>query len=212
MKYQNYKDKAIVISSVNYGESDKILTLFGEHLGKFSIIAKGIRKIKSKNRGNLQTLFLSEITFVKSKKSNLGILKESSLIDICDYNLEDLDEVKKVLFILNKFLAEGEEESKIFHKTVDLMVTGFQKELVNKYRILLLKELGFVSNFNACTLCDEESEKYFFRKTTFEIFCENCYGVLSRGRQEDFIPMTYLKGNVSLVSDLLDKYILRILI
>ena len=44
------RDIVTVIKSVNYSEADKILTVFGRELGKFTLFAKSMRKINSKNR------------------------------------------------------------------------------------------------------------------------------------------------------------------
>jgi DNA repair protein RecO (recombination protein O) len=72
------KDTIIIIKSVNYSEADKVLTVFGKLNGKFALFAKGIRKINSKNRGNMQTLCISDISFYEGK--GLPVLTESQLI------------------------------------------------------------------------------------------------------------------------------------
>ena len=61
------KDTVIVLKSVNYSEADKVLTVLGKYTGKFSLFAKGIRKINSKNRGNMQTLSISDISFYEGR-------------------------------------------------------------------------------------------------------------------------------------------------
>lgn len=41
-----FKSKAIVIKTLDFKESDKIIWLFTEKLGKISVIAKGAKKVK----------------------------------------------------------------------------------------------------------------------------------------------------------------------
>ncbi|MDD4382409.1 MAG: DNA repair protein RecO, partial [Candidatus Dojkabacteria bacterium] len=76
------KDIVTIIKSINYSEADKILTVFGREYGKFSLFAKGIRKINSKNRGNMQTLCTSNIAFYQGK--GMPVLTESQLVRTLD--------------------------------------------------------------------------------------------------------------------------------
>ena len=76
------RDIVTVIKSVNYSEADKILTVFGKNSGKFTLFAKGIRKINSKNRGNMQTLSTSSISYYEGR--GMPLLTESKLINCID--------------------------------------------------------------------------------------------------------------------------------
>jgi DNA repair protein RecO (recombination protein O) len=71
-----FKDEVVVIKSVNFKEADKILFVYGKNFGKFPLVAKGIRKIESMNRGNMQTLSVSNISFYKNQ--GMAVLTESS--------------------------------------------------------------------------------------------------------------------------------------
>ena len=95
------KDTVTVIKSVNYSEADKILTVFGKHVGKFAVFARGIRKINSKNRGNMQTLSTSKIEFYEGK--GLPLLTESQLVLSCyPKDLKDnMHKIERVLVLFN---------------------------------------------------------------------------------------------------------------
>jgi DNA repair protein RecO (recombination protein O) len=54
-----YKTEAIVLRARNYGEADKVLTVFTRGLGKIQAIAKGVRKPQSRLRGGIQPFTLS---------------------------------------------------------------------------------------------------------------------------------------------------------
>ena len=100
------RDIVTVIKSVNYSEADKVLTVFGKERGKFVLFAKGIRKINSKNRGNMQTFSTSKISFYEGK--GMPLLTESELVDSLDLDNLHVTNVKRVLFMLNSFFQEGE--------------------------------------------------------------------------------------------------------
>ncbi len=54
MDNRSYEVSAIVIKRINYSEADRIITLFARELGKFSVIAKGVRKSTSKRKGHVE--------------------------------------------------------------------------------------------------------------------------------------------------------------
>jgi recombinational DNA repair protein (RecF pathway) len=62
----NLRTKAVVLHRTNYGESDRILQLLTEH-GRFSVLAKGARKEKSKLAGGIEMFCLCDVTIRKGK-------------------------------------------------------------------------------------------------------------------------------------------------
>lgn len=70
--------KAIILSRVNYGEADRIITLLTPDSGKLSLIAKGVRRIKSKNSGGIELFSTSSVTYIKGK-GDIGTLISSRL-------------------------------------------------------------------------------------------------------------------------------------
>jgi DNA repair protein RecO (recombination protein O) len=59
--------KALVLGRINYGEADKILTLLTQDKGKLSVIAKGVRKPKSKVAGGIELFTINDITYIEGK-------------------------------------------------------------------------------------------------------------------------------------------------
>ena len=49
-----YTADAIIIKGINYGEGHRIFTFYGKEQGKFSAVARGVKKPKSKLNGHLQ--------------------------------------------------------------------------------------------------------------------------------------------------------------
>lgn len=59
--------KALILGRINYGEADKILTLLTQDKGKLSVIAKGVRKPKSKLAGGIELFTINDITYIEGK-------------------------------------------------------------------------------------------------------------------------------------------------
>jgi DNA repair protein RecO (recombination protein O) len=76
---KNHKDRAIVLSRIDYGERDRILTLLAKEKGKVSVLAKGVRAQKSRLAGGIELLSESEISFIEGK-SEIKTLTSARLI------------------------------------------------------------------------------------------------------------------------------------
>ena len=69
---------AIVLRRTNYSEADRILTLLTPEQGKIRLLAKGVRKIKSKLAGGIELFSITNLTYVQGK-GDLGTLISSRL-------------------------------------------------------------------------------------------------------------------------------------
>ncbi len=69
----------IVLSRREYQEADRILTVLTPDHGKISLIAKGVRKPKSKLAGGIELFSVSELTFLPGR-SDLKTLVSSRLL------------------------------------------------------------------------------------------------------------------------------------
>lgn len=167
-----FKDDVIVIKSINYGEADKILTVVGKNFGKFPLIAKGIRKIESKNRGNIQTLSASKISFYRNQ--GMGVLMESKNIFSPDYSISNLKGIERVLTLLNKCVEEGPESCEYYPKLYSVLKHDFREDYVNKFRLVFLKSMGLMP-YRSCSKCGSNDCIEYLDMESFEIFCEKCY-------------------------------------
>lgn len=75
---QQITAKGIVLSRVNYGEADRILTLVTPDHGKLRLMAKGVRRSKSKLAGGIELFSVSQITFIRGR-GDIGTLTSSRL-------------------------------------------------------------------------------------------------------------------------------------
>jgi len=198
------KELITVIKSVNYSEADKVLTVFGRERGKFTIFAKGIRKLKSKNRGNMQTLCTSNISFYEGK--GLPILTESQFVFIPEIESGkfDVKNVERILFMLNKFLQEDDPYPNLFDALQSVLKKNFDTSSVNKLRIKFLKEMGFLQDFSTCSECGSSKNVKYLDVNNFALVCENCY---SNGRGKPLGNNPYAS---QILTNALDVYVRRV--
>jgi DNA repair protein RecO len=70
--------EAIVLSRIEYGEADRIMTLLTSTHGKLSVLAKGVRRPKSKLAGGIELFSVSQIMFINGR-SDLKTLVSAHL-------------------------------------------------------------------------------------------------------------------------------------
>lgn len=129
MRIENYcmltKTNGIVIKANNFGEKDKIYTLFSCDFGIISCIGKGVRSIKSRRAPSLDTLNLVSLKLYK--RSDFYYVSEVALI-------ENFENIKKnlVTSVYSYFILEN--ISNLLHSE-EVSYATFQ-ELVKVLRTL----------------------------------------------------------------------------
>lgn len=86
------RTKAIVLRRTNYGEADRILKLLTPE-GQTSVIARGVRREKSKLAGGIELFSVSDIT-IHEGKGDLGVLTSARIERFYGSILEDYDRLQ----------------------------------------------------------------------------------------------------------------------
>lgn len=76
---RSYSTEAIVLKHSNLGEADRVLTLFTPYKGKFSAVAKGVRRPISKKTGHLELLACTQLQVAVGR--NLDIVTQAQGIE-----------------------------------------------------------------------------------------------------------------------------------
>ncbi len=61
-------DNMLVLKRLDYGEADRIISVLSQAGGKFSLIAKGVRKPKSKLAGGIEPFCINNVTYLQSPR------------------------------------------------------------------------------------------------------------------------------------------------
>lgn len=86
------RTRAVVLRRTNYGEADRILQLLTPN-GRISVMARGVRKERSKLAGGIELFAVSDIV-VGTGKGELGILTSARLVQFYRHILEDYDRMQ----------------------------------------------------------------------------------------------------------------------
>lgn len=83
------KTLAIVLRRTNYGEADRILQLLTPN-GKRGVLARGVRKERSKLAGGVELFSVSEV-IIREGRGELGMLTGARLVEYFDALVKDLE-------------------------------------------------------------------------------------------------------------------------
>ncbi len=100
MPNKDLRTRAIILRRTNYGETDRILNLLTPE-GKLSVIARGVRKEKSKLAGGIELFSLSDVV-VHQGKTDLGLLTSAKMLEFYAQILGDLAKLELASLILKK--------------------------------------------------------------------------------------------------------------
>lgn len=90
---QFLKDHGFILKRINFGDSDRYITIFTKNHGKIEVVAKGVRKITSRRASSVELLNLIEFHAVRPHKNY--VLTEVKLIDSFDELKRDLKNIEK---------------------------------------------------------------------------------------------------------------------
>jgi len=150
VREKTYKSEGIVLKRTNFGEADKIVTIYSKHYGKVTLLAKGIRRMTSRKRGNLE--LFNQVVFFASKGKGMDIVTETELLDSFSSWRKDLKKVAiayQLCEMVDKLTVEGSEQEEVYKLLVSCLsnlssVTPTnQNTFLNSFGINLLKLLGF---------------------------------------------------------------------
>lgn len=144
---KTYKTEGIILKRNNYGEADRILTIFSKHYGKIRVMAKGVRKLSSRKAGSLELFNQSILFLVKGR--NLDLITEAQPLNLFKEWRKDLEKISSAYYfceLVDKLTPDNQPQPAVF----DLLRQAFLKlkilsgpRLTREFEEKLLKELGF---------------------------------------------------------------------
>lgn len=183
MKRGPYKSEAIVLFSMDYGESDVILTLFTARFGKIKGIAKGARRSRRRFVGSLEPPSHISMNFFANGKSDMVRVDDAKLLDAFDPLKADIETVSYGSYFL-ELVSEMTGEGHAGAETYSTLL-GFLKLLdaekchdlvARAFEIRFLDGIGLLPHLSGCVICREtpEGARNFFSSAKGGMVCSAC--------------------------------------
>lgn len=105
----------IVLARTNYGEADRILTVLTSDQGKIRLLAKGVRRIKSRLAGGIELFSINDITYIEGR-GDLGTLVSARVFRNFGDIVKDVNRTMFTYEILKQFnkLTEDSPEQEYY--------------------------------------------------------------------------------------------------
>ncbi len=179
------KTNAIVIHSIRWSDTSKIVHLFTEEKGYMKAIAKGALRAKSQFRGVLENLNHVEIVISLKESRGLQIVSQASLNHSYSAIRGDLDatiSALSMLELIKQLVHYNEQAQNLFRYLTNLLAVlntaPTEKPLIYlvHFLIYLSEYLGFGWNLSHCRVC-EKLPQHFPLKTDVvygAVICAKC--------------------------------------
>ena len=197
---RSFRVEAVVLRHADWGEADRLITLFSLELGKIRAVAKGVRKPRSRKAGHLEPF--TRVNLLLARGRDMYIVTQAEtlaafpLLENAARDLLRTTYASYVVELLDRFTyEEGENPSlyRLLNETLQRLVGEPDRDLVVHYfEIRLLDLVGYRPQLFRCLGCGEEiqPENQYFSAGQGGVLCPRC-GPLHPGSQP--ISMTALK-------------------
>ena len=180
--FRSFRAEAVVLRHSDFGEADRLLTLYTREHGKVRAIAKGARKIASRKAGHLEPFTRVKLQLARGR--DLFIVTQAETIDAYPSLREDLTltgYAAYVLELLDRFVPDEETAVpslfRLLTETLSRLATESTPWLtVRSYEMRLLDFLGFRPQLFECANCKNEiqAEDQFFSAALGGAVCPRC--------------------------------------
>lgn len=145
---RSYSEEGIVLTRKNYGEADRILSLYSKGHGRISAIAKGVRRLASRKRGHIEVF--SHIRFQAVNTKGLDLITEVETIENFSEIRKNLSKSSLAYYfmeVIGRTTHEGEAHPELFYLLTrylnDLKIENKLRSLKNNFVTESLEVLGF---------------------------------------------------------------------
>ena len=146
-----FKTEGVIISRRNFGEADRILTIYTRDFGKITALAHGVRRPRSRKAGHIELASWCKIFIAKGK--NLDLLTEVELkhaFGIADFTETKANRLYHILELVNAFTAENQKNQNLFLLLINFLRLIEKNEDFNLvsvlFKIKMMSTLGFFSS------------------------------------------------------------------
>jgi DNA repair protein RecO (recombination protein O) len=177
-----FTTEALVIGSMRYRETDRIVTLYTRDRGRLSAIAKGVRRTKSKVGGRLEPFSLVQMSLY----SGQGLYTVVGVDTVRTFQgvrqqLFRMEEGAKLLGAVRHLFPQEEGSVAAFN----LLVRGISRlaaasdpalaaAVVLTIRLKLLALMGYAPETSCCASCGGDGSIRAFSPALGGVLCETC--------------------------------------
>jgi DNA repair protein RecO (recombination protein O) len=176
-----YRTEGLVLKAFDVGEADRILTLYTPHSGKLRVVAKGVRRTRSRMSGHLDLFTRSNVLVASARQ--LDIVTQADTVENFRPLRDDLWRLSYCHYVAELVDSFGSEALanyplyKLAIATLRRLSTASDLPLVVRaFELQLLGMTGYRPQLHRCLHCDHTIEPgvNHFSSKMGGILCPGC--------------------------------------
>lgn len=173
--------EVVVLKAMDYGETDKILTLYTPGMGKARAIAKGVRRTTSRMGGHLDLFAHATVLLVHGR--NMELVTQGQSLHTFAHLREDLGRLARACYVaelVDRFTEDHSPNPELFRLLVRVLerIDGDETpELALRlFELQLLALSGYRPQLHRCVVCDAviEPGANAFEPALGGVLCPTC--------------------------------------
>jgi len=197
---RSFRAEAVVLRHSDWGEADRMLTLYTRQMGKVRAIAKGVRKVRSRKSGHLEPF--TRVNLQLARGRDLFIVIQAEAVDTylgLRDNLVRVGYASYIVELLDRFTYDEDENPSLFRLLTDSLMRLDQESdpvlAIRYYEIRLLDQLGYRPELFRCVKCDAEirPEDQYFSAAQGGVVCPRCGSSTPEARPVSMQALKYLR-------------------
>lgn len=215
---RTYRTEAIVIRRSDFGEADRLLTLFSADRGKVRAIGKGARKPQSRKTGHVELFMRSR--FLVAEGRDLDIVTQAEMVEAYAALRDDLVRATYASYIvelLDRFTVDEDPHRDIYDllsAALGWFATLPAGELLlpaRYFELRLLSLTGFQPRLFNCLHCGEpiQEQDQAFSVDLGGLLCPNCLETDPRARPISAVSVKVMRYLQTRSWDVVGKLRLR---
>lgn len=190
----------VILRHTDFGEADRLLTIFTRESGKVRSIAKGVRKARSRKAGHVEPFMRANLQLARGR--DLFILTQAETLDGYPAIREDLillGYASYIIELIDRSTNENEENRSLYNlltQTLARLNRGDDPNRASRYfEIRLLDYVGFRPQLLKCAHCKSEiqPEDQFFSAYQGGVICIKCGQRDPQARPVSMLALKYLR-------------------
>lgn len=176
-----FRTEAVVLRRQDLGEADRLIAVFTPALGKLKVVAKGVRRPRSRKAGHLEPFTRVDLMLARGRE--LDIVTQAEAIDVYPELRTDLIRMGHAAYaveLLDRVTADGEENEDLYRlliHTLERLSLGADPSVASRYYELRVLDLvGYRPELFRCLNCGTEirPEDQFFLASAGGVICPSC--------------------------------------
>ncbi len=155
------KTDAVVLKSMRFRETSKIVTFYTRRYGKLAAVAKGARETKSKFGASLEPMTAVSLVLYRKEHRDLQLLSQCDILKPHKRIHSEMERMAVALSILELLhqVTHDEEEHPALYDLLDQVLDALESSsgtLVNfryAFELRLCALFGFTPVFDRCVVC-----------------------------------------------------------